>query len=128
MPVVKTMGAGSTDTASGELTARESLGAGVAPAITTSVELAVLGLPNLGYWVRQAAGVAVTVTPQFAIRETTGVGVPTLEWLDFQPATLLIVGQPAFFTFRFPAAFIRLSVNNGGLALVTVEIALGASI
>lgn len=130
MPVVRTMGAGSTDTASGELTLRQTLSVLLPPATGVSNELAVLGLPNLGFWVTMTAGNAgaVTVTPQFAIREVTGGAAPIREYLNFQNATVLILNQPTLFSFRFPASFIRLSVANGGVIGATLDIALGASI
>ena len=125
------MGAGSTDIASGELTLRQTIivAAGAPLTVAFSDELAVLGLPSLGYWVTFTAGAGpVAVFPQFAIREITGGVAPIREYLFFQNATPLILGTPILFPFRFPASFIRLRIENSGLNAATLEIALGASI
>ena len=122
------MGAGSTDISSGELTLRQTiiLAAGD---VAFSDELAVLGLPSLGYWVTFTAGAGpVAVVPQFAIREITGGVAPIREYLSFQNGTPLILGTPILFPFHFPASFIRLRIENTGLNAATLEIALGASI
>lgn len=127
MPVVRTIGAGSTDTASGETTLRRTVPVAAAGSAVAG-QLSVLGLPHLGYWLRQTTpGAVCNVTPQFAIREMAGLVTPALEWLDFSAPVALPFNVPIFIPFRFPALFIRVSLANPGQGIAaSVEVALGA--
>lgn len=85
-------------------------------------------LPKLNFYIRQTAGVVpCTVTPQFALRRTTGVTIPELDFLPLSGAVILpATNVPLILSYEFPCAAIRLFIEGVAGQNSTFDLILGA--
>jgi hypothetical protein len=117
MPLERTETAGQL-IASGTTTYRQNVTLAAATTILTR-QVAVLGLPRIFFWLRHtttAAGVGVSVIPQFSVADVVVAGVSAPEFLDFSAPVVLPFNVPVLLNFLLPAKFIRLSITTTAAA------------
>jgi len=84
-------------------------------------------LPKLVFYIVQTVGAnPITVTPQFALRSTTGVSEPQLIWFQLSaPFVMPALNTPVLLNFEMPCQFIRFSITSAN-ATQTVQFVLAA--
>lgn len=127
MPLVTQAAVGS-DTVVPGVANKVIAGTSVAGATVTTDFLFTNQLPKLNFYIRQKTGAdPCTVVPEFALRRSTGVAAPELDFLPLANSVVLPANNvPLILSYEFPCAAIRLVITGVAGQTATFDLILGA--